>query len=450
MSFVKFWRGKDASLGAISAKDANTIYFVTDAGKIMLGDSLIATASSAEVAALAAKIAKHETILAGLESTTVIAYITGIVGSATLTTTDKTLKGAINEVKASADATKAKVDHSTTGLATKLATATYTTKMTQLDASLKTVDGSINTLQSNYTTLTGTVSNKLDTATYNAERGAAVSTLHTAAKNVVGSLNELHNDISTNITNISNLGNRVSSVESAVGAVNSAFVFKGEITSTTPVRTTVVSKGHAYIGSGANFVIGTKTIEAGDMLVITTDTPKAISALTAADILVVEKNIDNAISKSGTAGAESDLIAVKKTDNTIEYVNASVGGLKTLISAAQAKADSAHTLATGKLSRADLNASLGALGVNTVKEYVDASITSTRSFASTQATNALNDAKSYTNASIGAIAVSTVKIYVDNAKSAAISSATSTAAADAASKVKTLRDEIVPSLVWNE
>lgn len=450
MSFVKFWRGKDASLGAISAKDANTIYFVTDAGKIMLGDSLVATASSAEVESLAAKVAKHEAILKGLESTTVTAYITGIVGSATLTTTDKTLKGAINEVKSVADATKAKVDHSTTGLATKVATTTYNAKMTQLDSSIKNSDASIDTLQSQYSTLNGTVANKLDTATYNSERGAAVSTLHTAAKNVVGSLNELHNDISTNISNISSLGNRVTSVESAVGAVNSAFVFKGEMTSTAPVRTTVVSKGHAYIGSGATFVVGTKNIEAGDMLVITSDTPKAISALTAADILVVEKNIDNAISKSGSAGAESDLIAVKKTDNTIAYLNVSVGGLKTLISNAQAKADSAHTLATGKLSRTDLNASLGALGVNTVKEYVDASITSANSFATTKANQALTDAKAYTNASIGAIAVSTVKIYVDNAKSAAISSATSTAAADAASKVKTLRDEVVPSLTWNE
>ncbi len=90
-------------------------------------------------------------------------------------------------------------------------------------------------------------------------------------------------------------------VDAQIAGLSAALEFKGEISSTdasTKLTDTATSKGDVYVATGNKFTYNNVTLENGDLAIVKADA----SAGTHSDIIVVERNLDGAVTAAEALG----------------------------------------------------------------------------------------------------------------------------------------------------
>ena len=197
-------------------------------------------------------------------------------------------------------------------------------------------------------------------------------------------------------------------VDEQVAVLEQALVFKGEVTSTTAeslLTTAATQAGWTYVATGDAFDYNSKHIEAGDLVIVKTDAP----AGTASDIIVVERNLDGAV--TAAAALNNDYVILGSGNQTVKVSTIEVNALLTAIANANSAVQGviANSSTTNFIdASAAINSSIVTVTVGAKTHDV-----STASAESDGLATAIS-AKEYVDAQIGAHKVDTVTLSPDS------------------------------------
>lgn len=117
-------------------------------------------------------------------------------------------------------------------------------------------------------------------------------------------------------------------VDEQVAILEQALVFKGEVTSETAeglLTTAATQAGWTYVATGNAFDYNSKHIEAGDLVIVTSDA----AAGTTSSIIVVERNLDGAV--TAAAALDNDYVILGSGNQAVKVSTIEVNALLTAI-----------------------------------------------------------------------------------------------------------------------